>query len=131
MTSKLISAALAIAVVATAARGQNAPAAADTPTLAGPSFPGWTAKPGPMDMARAAPPAAMNRDISGVTILFCTVGADGRLKDCRIQSETPTGWGFGQASLGLVPLFRMKLTKPDGAPVGGGTVRIPIRFIPP
>jgi protein TonB len=82
-------------------------------------------------MARAAPRAAMDHGISGTTILFCTVLANGELTGCRIVSEDPAGWDFGRASLSIVPIFRMNPTKSDGSSVEGETVKFPIRFVSP
>ena len=36
--------------------------------------------------------------------------------------------GFGEATLRMSKLFRMRPKTQDGAPVEGGSVRIPIRF---
>ena len=88
-------------------------------------------RPGPDDMARAAPEAAMRRGIDGATVLLCLVGADGRYSACRVESETPPGLGFAAGALKVVPKFKMALTASDGSSVVGRTVRVPIRFVAP
>jgi protein TonB len=129
--------AMASACVPITALGQEAHSAnpqgppAKVATLFGPNFRGMERKPGPSDMARAAPAAAMARGVSGRIILFCTVNGDGGLAGCEIESEDPPGLGFGQAALSLVPRFRAYPTLRDGTSVAGGTICIPIRFIPP
>lgn len=106
-------------------------ASAETPTLPGPMFPGWLSVPSANDMARAAPGRAASEGVSGTTILFCKVREDGRLEACKVESEVPAGWGFGDASLSLVGKFQMKPQKRDGTPVAGETVKFPIRFVAP
>lgn len=100
-------------------------------TLTGSSFPGWKNVPSARDIARAAPPLAMQRGVSGTTILFCTVDRRGDLVDCQVEKEEHPGNGLGEAALGLVGKFRMKATKADGTSVAGDTVKFPVRFIAP
>jgi protein TonB len=46
-------------------------------------------------------------------------------------SEDPADYGFGDAALKIAKTFKMKPQTKDGAPVDGGQVRIPIRWVLP
>ena len=102
-----------------------APATPATATLL--AQPEWLEKPTMADLV-AAYPAADQDKLGGVAVLACRLGADGRLTGCRVAAETPPEDGFGAAALKLAPLFRARLTTPDGAPVAGMAIRIPFRF---
>ena len=53
---------------------------------------------------------------------------DGGLTDCRLIEETPTGFGFGEATLAAAKQFRLEPRTRSGAPVEGGTVRLPLAW---
>jgi TonB family protein len=89
--------------------------------------PEWLEKPTMADLV-AAYPATDKDELGGMAVLDCRFAGDGRLTGCRVSSETPSEDGFGAAALKLAPLFRAKLTTPEGAPVAGSAVRIPFRF---
>lgn len=61
----------------------------------------------------------------------CRVVADGRMNACVILTEEPPGYGFREAALKLAPKFRLHPALPDGTPVKGGTIKIPLRFMGP
>ena len=50
------------------------------------------------------------------------------MEDCKVTSETPTGYGFGAAALKLAGSFKMKPETRDGEPVAGALVTIPMPF---
>jgi protein TonB len=62
--------------------------------------------------------------------MTCKVTAEGTLTQCVITEETPAGLGFGQASLALVPKFRMKPKTDAGEPVEGATVVVVVDWNP-
>lgn len=93
--------------------------------------PEWLRRPTGDDVARVYPRRALRRGLSGAVVTSCSVTKQGTLAECRTVDEYPTGEGFGDAALKLMPLFLMRLATRDGQPVEGGTVRIPIRFVLP
>ena len=58
----------------------------------------------------------------------CTVGPDGTLTDCAPDAAQPEGMGFSEAVVKLAPMMKVNLWSADGAPVRGGTVRVPFDF---
>lgn len=77
------------------------------------------------------PDAAKAAEVGGRAIIVCKVKTNGTLEDCRVDSESPEGMGFGQAALRVSKLFKMKPTQKDGTPVEGRTIRVPIAWFVP
>lgn len=77
-----------------------------------------------------APPT----DISGVVVntpqvvADCLVAPDGTLGDCRIGSERPDGFGFGEAAVLVAGQVRLNLWSLDGRPTAGYRIRLPVDF---
>ena len=90
--------------------------------------PEWRSRATGSDMMRVYPRPALRRGIEGLALVQCDVGKDGEMADCVVEQEAPTGQGFGDAALKLMPRFRMNPHRQDGAPVEGGVVRLPIQF---
>jgi len=93
--------------------------------------PDWLRRPSAEDIARYYPERAQRMEIEGRATISCTVNARGTLDGCSVASEEPAEGGFGDAALRMARLFKMRPMTKDGAPVEGGTVRIPIRFVLP
>jgi TonB family protein len=94
--------------------------------------PSWRTKPSGSEIARYYPDDAIDRSISGTATISCEVLATGRLEACDIVSEQPYGLGFGKAAVGMmIRSARFNPKTVNGKPVGGATVRIPLRFIAP
>jgi TonB family protein len=71
-----------------------------------PFGPEWAQWPRRADFAAVYPPVAANLELSGDATLRCKVNRAGRLRGCKVQQETPVGYGFGDAALGLAGYFR-------------------------
>jgi protein TonB len=90
--------------------------------------PQWLSRPTGDQVAGAYPEGAIRKNIGGAVTLACEVTAAGAVTACDVVSESPVGHGFGHAAVGLSRYFKMKPKTVDGQPVGGASVRIPIRF---
>lgn len=126
MTPALI-AALVLAATPAAASASSKPHA-HKPVVVEPK---WESFPNGDDFADLYPAAAAGALVEGDVKLHCKVHLDGGLFDCTPVTETPEGWGFGQASLALVPHFKMHPRLVDGAPVDGAPVEFTIRWRKP
>jgi protein TonB len=92
--------------------------------------PDWASRPSADDVSRYYPDRAQRLSVSGKAEISCGVLANGKLTNCTIVSEDPPDQQFGDAALKLSKLFKMRPQSKDGVPTSGGTVRIPIRFVP-
>ncbi|WP_082769522.1 TonB family protein [Caulobacter sp. CCH9-E1] len=85
---------------------------------------------GPLAQAQTPETASMP-PIAGKVTLRCILKADGGVRDCQVEDETPAGAGLGAAAQRLSERFR---THPKGGakgPVEGATIKIPMVFQPP
>ena len=81
--------------------------------------PDWLHKPNGDDFVSYYPARAMELGKEGKVTLNCTVSATGTLTDCSVD-KSPTGYGFGDATLRISKLFKMKPQTADGQAVEGG-----------
>jgi TonB family protein len=95
--------------------------------------PVWAAAASFDDLARAYPAKAGGAD--GYVAEHCQVERSGRnagaLSHCQVIKEAPTGKGFDQAALSLMPKFRLLPSALARAPSGPPLwVDVPVRFSP-
>jgi protein TonB len=81
-------------------------------------------------VTRYFPREAVEARLDGRAVLLCAIDPGGGLR-CLVQSETPEGWGFGEAALRIGSHFRVAERLPDGRTTAGGALRLPIRFCLP
>jgi hypothetical protein len=102
------------------------------PTMLGPGQaavgkPQWKGLPAFEDVQTAF--ASTPKNVGTVrVVLSCTVQQGGYVSECKPDTQSPAGQGFGAAAVALAAKFRLSTWSNDGLPVVGGTVRIPIRY---
>jgi len=105
------------------------PIATTLPVETGPvtiENPHWLQR--PRDLARYYPRRAITREVEGVALLDCIVSTAGRLA-CQVLSETPAGYGFGDAALRIAADHRMVPATRDGVAVPGRyRMRVPFEL---
>lgn len=89
--------------------------------------PDWLRKPNANTIAGVHPVRAMREGRSGTATISCKVTVNGFLDRCTVASESPEGYGFGEAALILSKQFAMTPTIRGGKAVEG-SVRIPINW---
>jgi protein TonB len=90
--------------------------------------PDWARIPSASQISRLYPKRAAREKVQGRVVLRCQVTKAGALTECRVLSETPEGYGFGDAALKLSKMFVMRPKTVDGAPVDDAWVNIPLPF---
>lgn len=89
--------------------------------------PDWTRRPSGEDVRAASAYEGVATD--GRATIACRVTGDGRLSGCEVASATSPE--IGRVALALSDRFQMKPRAKNGAPVRGGVIRIPFRFVTP
>ena len=92
--------------------------------------PKWERQPSPDELMDAYPPGAEAKGVEGRAVMVCTVTVYGDMDDCVIVSQTPPGWGFGDAALRVSLRLHMSPQLRNGEPEPS-RVRIPVRFALP
>jgi hypothetical protein len=82
------------------------------------------------DLVQMFPVKASAEKRNGQARMACRVMQDGVLSACRIVSEIPPGYGFGQAAIALSKLLKGKPATLDGQPIGGAEIRFALDFDP-
>lgn len=91
--------------------------------------PDWIVRIDPDKVVALYPPAAADAGVKeGVGVADCLVAPDGRMTDCKVARETPESLGFGPAAVMAVSLMQMDPWTPEGRPVAGARVKVPIKF---
>jgi TonB family protein len=90
--------------------------------------PDWLRKPTEPEVAGWFPLRARADRVSGRATIDCAVTRGGGLSDCRVASESPAGYGFGDAALMMAPSFAMEAPAAKGTPVGHVRVQTSIEF---
>jgi len=100
---------------------------ADGPPMTG--HPHWTATPTVGQMAGLLPKGPRRTEALTVRVMLdCAVVAEGHVDDCKVESETPSGQGYGETGVAMSKFFAMTIWTSEGLPTVGGRVRIPIRY---
>jgi TonB family protein len=98
------------------------------------AHPGWSGRTGADGkydsdlMLSYYPHRARDLNLPGKAVINCAVTEAGGLQDCRVVSEEPTDFGFGEAALQLAKTFHMKPKISAGEAAAGPRVTIPIAF---
>lgn len=88
--------------------------------------PMWLRRPSADDMRRLYP--SQLRGIEGFVRADCVLDERGQFTSCEIVEETPAGMGFGESTVRLAKLFKMKPVDADGASVAGRKLSLPVRW---
>jgi len=90
--------------------------------------PVWLQIASPAMAGKLFPDAAAKAGLkTGRAVLACQAAQDGSLKGCTVVDETPPGLGFGEAALAISAVMKMNLWTPQGFPVEGAKIHVPIR----
>ncbi len=89
--------------------------------------PVWVRQPSADDFERLYPSRARSVSQQGQVTLACVINGEQRL-ECEVVSETPAGWGFGRAALGLSQRLIARPLLADGSPAEGAAFELPFDF---
>lgn len=91
--------------------------------------PDWIVRINPEKVVALYPAAAADAGVrEGVGMADCLVAPDGKMTDCKVAGETPAGLGFGQSAVLAISLMQMDPWTPEGRPVAGARVKVPVQF---
>lgn len=87
--------------------------------------PTWAVPPAPNE--HDFPLAALDAGIGGAASVACLAMPDGRVRDCRVTTETPAGYGFGESAINIVQRGCLTHFSEEHSPVEF-TVRVPFNI---
>ncbi len=89
--------------------------------------PDWVTLPTAAELTAALP---ADESLTGTARirLDCAVGAQGKVDDCKVQSEDPPGKGLGTKAIELAKYFQLTIWSQEGLPTVGGRITIPLRY---
>jgi len=94
--------------------------------------PYWTSTFDPSQLAAIYPPAALSAGArAGKATVECIVARSGQLTQCGAVTEEPAGLGFGQAAAKVAGAMAMSPWTPEGEPVEGARIRVPVELQAP
>jgi hypothetical protein len=79
-------------------------------------------------LAKLFPEAASRAGVSGVATASCVVSASTQLEHCKIVSESPQGYGFGDALLKILTLYRVRPPTLNGQPLANDGFALQFSF---
>lgn len=88
----------------------------------------WLKKPNAQERARLYPRRALERGKPGHANVRCLIALGGVLTKCVTTSETPAGWGFGDAAIKIAQQFQTAPQSAIGEPTLGRLIDLPITF---
>lgn len=80
------------------------------------SVPKWKSRPTAAQTLEAYPSRALQEKTSGKATIRCIRNPLGYLRSCVVQSETPSGQGFGAAALSLADFYQQRVSLSSHAP---------------
>jgi len=91
----------------------------------------WRARPSGDMASRYYPDRAQRMEVGGQAVVDCRIGPEGKLEDCKVLSESPAEYGFGEAAIRLTKF--MELAPPSEKDKRKGRMRriIPVGFAVP
>lgn len=81
-----------------------------------------------LDPSRYYPERAQGLHVEGKTTIKCTLPENGRLTDCVVLSESPAGYGFGDAAIKMVTRSRVDIKASGLQDLVGRQISIPVAF---
>jgi TonB family protein len=120
---------LALALSTSArATGQISPKASRPPVVSAGDL---SQRPNNYEMQANYPAQALSEHVGGRAQVRCIVASTGALVDCTIQSEEPTGQGFGQATLNITQFCTARPKTLDGTATQGAVFQMTVVWVPP
>jgi protein TonB len=88
----------------------------------------WVKTPSARLDPQSWPERALRMEVDGEATLHCAYDAQGILGDCKVMSETPSGYAFGLAAMRMTRRFKLKPVLSDGSPLKPGEITFVVPF---